>query len=117
MRGKKGLAMVGLVAAGAVLFALLFILGPIAGFVSARGDPWDEMYAACQSGDHAAMVSAMRDALNDEQFQAMQRHMESMHPNGMGQMHQGMMSGGMMQGGSMMGRGMMDGGQQCPGGR
>ncbi len=110
MRRRIGFAVAGLAAAAAVLFGLLFILGPIGGLAFGQGDPWDEMHAACQSGDQAAMVTAMRGVMTGEQFQAMQRHMESMHANGM---PQGMMGRGMMQGGSM-GR-MMGHGQQCPG--
>ncbi len=112
MRRKIGIAVAGLAAAAAVLFGLLFTLGPIGGSAFGQGDPWDEMHAACQSGDQAAMVNAMRGIMTDEQTEAMQRHMGSMHADGM---PQGMMGGGMMRGGSMTGGGMMGAGQQCHG--
>jgi len=80
--------------------------------VAQETHPWQAMVAACQGGDHSAMMPAMRSAMSNEQLRAMMEHMAAMHPEAMSQMRQGDMSdhcplslgdGGMMDGGGMMG--------------
>jgi len=105
---KRFLALVGgvLASAGLALGLLLgggFPGGPAQPQQPPPGDPGAIMHQACTQGDSEAMLAAMRQVMDDDDYQAMLDHMNTVHPaqhDHGGSMHQG----GMMGTHGMMGR-------------
>ena len=123
MRRREVGFFVGAVAVWLLVPALLWAIVRPGGTALAEGpndDAYDAMHAACQSGDVNGMLGAMRTALDDDAYNDMLNHMNSIHPDWqshMGSMHRGgsgsagMMGGGMMGGSPGGGFGGMMGGR------